>query len=98
MEIYKHINRRFEEHLMRLNSDFGHHRMKDQLRLLKDAKNKLKQRCVIQQVGNDKLFGEFYDPSTNDIMGYAIKQYVHIFIVKVLNVLLIAACCQNNNL
>ena len=76
MEIYKHFNRRFEEHLMRFNSDFGHHRMKDQLRLLKDAKNKLKQRCVIQQVGNDKLFGEFYDPSTNDIMGYAIDQYV----------------------
>ena len=97
-EIYNHFNRRFDEHLIRFNSAYGQKRMKDQLHLLNKATDNLKQHCMIKQVGNDKLTGKYRDPSTNDIMGYAIKQYVHIFIVKVLNVLLIAACCQNYNL
>lgn len=80
VEIYNHFNRRFEEHLSRFNSFYGHQGMDTQLSLLKEKNDKLAQHCVVQPVGNDRLSGKFRDPFTNDIMGYAIHKYEnHIF-------------------
>ena len=74
MEIYNHFNHRFEEHLIRFNSNFGHKTINEQLHLLNKENYKLKKQCAVKQVGNEKLTGKYQEPSNNDIMGYAINK------------------------
>jgi hypothetical protein len=69
--IYNYFKRRFEERMSQFNSE-DEQRMEKQLRLLQQANEKVKEDCVIQQVGNDKLKGKFHEFS-NFVMGYVLN-------------------------
>jgi hypothetical protein len=69
--IYNYFKRRFEERVSQFNSE-DEQRMEKQLRLLQQANEKVKEDCVIQQVGNDKLKGKFHEFS-NFVMGYVLN-------------------------
>ena len=70
--IYKHFYRRFQEHLVRYKSE-NSNRMERQVRLLKEANEKVKKDCVIQQVGNYQLQGKFREWS-KDIVGHVVNE------------------------
>lgn len=69
--IYNYFKRRFEERVSQFNSE-DEQRMEKQLRLLQQANDKVKEDCVIQKVGNDKLKGKFHEFS-NFVMGYVLN-------------------------
>lgn len=71
-EIYNHFCRRFDEHVSRFNAAGRPDRMEEQVRLLRQSNEQLRERCVIQRVGNEKLRGKFLE-THNDTFGYLIR-------------------------
>ncbi|XP_057374784.1 galactosylceramide sulfotransferase-like [Daphnia carinata] len=71
-DIYEHFCRRFDDHVARFNSFGQPDRMEEQVRLLRQFNLRLRERCVIQRVGNEKLQGKFLE-THNDTFGYLIR-------------------------
>jgi hypothetical protein len=83
--IFQHFSRRFDERVAKFNwkhstistflSDpFGlDGPMKREKELLEEVNKQLYDTCVIEELGNEKLTGEFKDPNSN-IMGFAINK------------------------
>ena len=71
VEIYNYFTLRFQVRLTQFNSQDGQ-RMEKELRLLQQANDKVKEDCVIQKIGNDKLKGKFHEFS-NAVMGYVLN-------------------------
>ena len=69
--IYNYFKGRFEERLAQFNSQ-DEKTMEKELRLLQKANDKVKEDCVIQKIGNDKLKGKFHEFS-NSVMGYVLN-------------------------
>ena len=72
-EIYSYFQKRFDERIADFNARNKPNWMNEQIRMLRDLNSKLNDRCVIEQVGNEKLSGKFLE-SSNNIMGYLIHQ------------------------
>ena len=71
--IYSYFQKRFDERIADFNARNKPNWMNEQIRMLRDLNSKLNDRCVIEQVGNEKLSGKFLE-SSNNIMGYLIHQ------------------------
>lgn len=71
-DIYNHFCRRFDEHVTSYNARGQTDRMEEQVRLLRHYNQQLRERCVIQRVGNEKLRGKFLE-THNDTFGYLIR-------------------------
>ena len=69
--IYNYFKRRFEERLAQFNAQ-DEKTMEKELRLLQEVNDKVKEDCVIQKIGNDKLKGKFHEFS-NSVMGYVLN-------------------------
>ena len=46
--------------------------MEREVQLLRDANERLRQRCVLDHVGNERLSGKFKE-TNDDIMGYVVR-------------------------
>ena len=62
--IYNYFKRRFEERLAQFNAQ-DEKTMEKELRLLQEVNDKVKEDCVIQKIGNDKLKGKFHEFSNS---------------------------------
>ena len=71
--IYSYFKKRFDGRVADFNARNKPNWMNEQVRQLQDLNYKLKERCVIEQVGNEKLSGKFKETS-NNIMGYFVHQ------------------------
>ena len=72
-EIYDYFTRRFDNHVAQYNSFSNRpNRMEEQVSVLRQLNQQLRERCVIQRVGNEKLWGKFLE-THNDTFGYLIR-------------------------
>lgn len=87
VQIYQHFSRRFEQKVSRFNALYsgslfnspllmlglGETPMQKELHLLEAANKKLYQRCVVKEVGNEKLRGQ-YQWVNNNVVGFLINE------------------------
>ena len=85
VQIYQHFSRRLKDKISQFNYKYAGsvfnsrgdavEPMEKELESLKVANKKLYDRCVIQEVGNEKLKGE-YQWVNNNVMGFLINEYI----------------------
>jgi hypothetical protein len=79
-QIYQYFSRRFDEKISQYNyihgsmlDLFGYEPMKKELNFLEEANKQLYNRCVLREVGNEKLQGE-YKWINDNVMGFIINE------------------------
>lgn len=75
-KIYRHFTKVFETRV----AEFGASRMEEELRLHRVANGKFKNRCMVKQVGNEKLGPEKNLWVHNGTLVYLVNEYVHVFL------------------
>lgn len=83
VQIYNHFSKRFDQRVLELNAKqtvpwyrgglFSQSYVQTETQVFKDANLQLYDRCVIREVGNEKLKGDF-KWSNNNWMGYVINR------------------------
>lgn len=71
--LYQHFSQRLDYHITKFNERNKPNWMEEQVRILRQLNSQVKERCVIERVGNEKLKGKFLETS-DSIMGYLIHQ------------------------
>lgn len=72
--LYRHFTDIFDAKV----ADFGRSAMKEEVKKLRQANQKVKDRCVLKQVGNEEL-GDNYRSVHNKTLGYILNEYANLF-------------------